>query len=412
MPRLLAALPLLVALTVPARAGHWPAWRGPEGDGHTPEKALPTQWSPTENVRWKIPLPEGGNSTPAIWGDRVFLTQATDKGTRRLVMCFNRADGKLLWQKETRYPETEPTHDTNPYCSASPVTDGERLVASLGSAGLVCHDFAGKELWRKDLGKMAHIWGNASSPILYHDLAILSFGPGKRQFLIAVNKRTGATVWQHDEPGGNFGDDSASWRGSWCTPLVIKVADHDELIVSVPEKVRAFDPQTGKELWSCGGVGKLIYTSPVYGNGIVVVMSGYGGPALAVRAGGFGDVTQTHRLWHQTAGIPQRIGSPVIVGDYVYIVNEPGTAWCFALTSGKEVWRERVSGKSWGSLVATADGRLYVTDHDGATAIFEAGPKYKLVAKNSIGEHVLSSVAVSDGELFLRTYKHLWCIGK
>jgi len=179
-------------------ADNWPAWRGPGGQGQCAEENLPLKWGPDENVRWKIDLPDDGNSTPIIWGDRIFLTQAIGReaGSKRLVMCFARADGRLVWQQETIYADKEPTHATNPYCSASPVTDGERVIASLGSAGLVCYDFAGKELWRKDLGKLEHIWGNASSPILYGDLAILAVGPGKKQSLLAVNKRTGEKVWE------------------------------------------------------------------------------------------------------------------------------------------------------------------------------------------------------------------------
>jgi outer membrane protein assembly factor BamB len=410
MGRTFFALSVCFGLPLAALAADWPAWRGPEGDGHSAERDLLAKWDRTTNVRWKVPLPEEGNSSPIVCNDRVFLTQAINQGRRRAVLCFNRADGKLLWQKETPYTEKEPTHATNPYCSATPVSDGQRVIASLGSAGLVCYDFSGKQLWHRDVGPMDHIWGNASSPILYEDLAILWCGPGKRQVLLAVNKTNGQTVWEHDEPGGNAGADPSKWRGSWSTPLVIKVADHDELILSVPDKLKGFDPKTGKELWSCAGLGPLVYTSPVHADGIVVAMSGYHGPAMAVRAGGRGDVTATHRLWRHTSAIPQRIGSPVIVGEHVYIVNESGTVQCFELKTGKELWdKERVGGKSWSSLVA-ADGKLYGTDHEGATIVLAAKPEFKLIAKNPLDEPVRASLAVSNGEIFLRTYKHLWCI--
>jgi outer membrane protein assembly factor BamB len=406
-----SAFLILLGLAVPALADNWPTWRGPDGDGHCAEKNLPAHWSRTENVRWKVPLPEGGNSTPVVWKDRVFLTQATRKGRLRAVLCLARADGKLLWKKETPYEEIEPTHATNPYCSASPVTDGERVVASLGSAGMVCYDFAGNELWRKDLGKLHHIWGNASSPVLYGDLAILWCGPGERQFLLAVDKRTGKTAWEHPEPGGNLGKDPSRWAGSWCTPIVVRVEDHDELILGVPEKVKGFDPKTGKELWSCSGLGKLVYPSPVYADGVVVAMSGYHGPDLAVRAGGKGDVTRTHRLWHHTRQNPQRIGSPVIVGEHVFLVNENGTAQCFELKTGKEVWTNaRLGGTFWGSLVA-ADGKLYVTSMAGDAFVLAAEPRFRQLARNPLGERVLASIAISDGDLFIRSYKHLWCIG-
>ncbi len=157
MPRCVGTFFLCLSFALAAYADNWPGWRGPEGNGHSAEKKLPIKWGPAENIRWKVPLPEPGNSSPIVWGDRVFLTQALDDSTRRAVMCFARGDGKLLWQKETVYKDKEPTHQTNPYCSATPVTDGERVIASLGSAGMVCYDFAGKELWRRDLGKLEHV---------------------------------------------------------------------------------------------------------------------------------------------------------------------------------------------------------------------------------------------------------------
>jgi outer membrane protein assembly factor BamB len=396
-----------------AAAGDWPGWRGPTGDGRAPADAdPPLRWSRTENVRWKAPLPDEGNSSPVVWKDRVFVTQAQEKGARRGLFCFDRADGKLLWQREVRYEGTEPTHNTNPYCSATPVTDGERVIVSHGPAGMVCYDFAGKELWRKDVGTMEHIWGNASSPILYHDLAILWCGPGERQVLLAVEKATGKTVWEHHEPGGNAGKDRANWVGSWTTPAVFAVNGRDELVLPVPHKVRAFDPRTGRELWSCDGLGPLAYASPVCSaDGIVVAVSGFHGPALAVRAGGSGDVTATHRLWAHPRPLPQRVGSPVVVGGHAYLLNENGLAQCFDLTTGKDVWgKERVSGASWGSFVAAA-GRLYVTAHSGETLVLAAGPEFKLLARNPLGERTLASPAVADGEVFIRTYKHLWCIG-
>jgi outer membrane protein assembly factor BamB len=394
-------------------AEDWPAWRGPHGDGRSADKAPPLKWSRTENVRWKTPLPGPGNSTPIVRKDRVILTQATGEGRRRAVLIFDRANGKLLWQGITPYTEKESTHETNPYCSASPVTDGERVIASLGSAGLICYDFGGKQLWHKDLGKLEHIWGNASSPILHGDLAILWCGPGERQFLLAVKQTTGETVWRHEEPGGKSGAAGPKeWLGSWCTPIVARVGDRDELILCVPNKVKGFDPKTGKELWSCSGLGDLVYASPVCSeDGIVVAVSGYYGPALAVRAGGSGDVTSTRRLWHHTQRHPQRIGSPVIVGGYAYLLNESGLAQCLDVKTGEDLWNtERVSGASWSSLVSVA-GRLYINTMKGDTLVLSASPKYELLARNSLGERVLSSIAVAEDELFIRTYEHLWCIG-
>jgi outer membrane protein assembly factor BamB len=405
------AVLLLCAAALPAE--DWPAWRGRKGDGHSSDKAPPLKWGRNENVRWKTPLPGPGNSSPIVCKDRVFVTQALEKGRRRALLCFARGDGKLLWQREVLYTGKESTHETNPYCSASPVTDGVRVIASLGSAGMVCYDYSGKELWRKDLGKLEHVWGNASSPILYGDLAILWCGPGERQFLLAVKKINGETVWKHDEPGGKSGAAGPrEWLGSWCTPIIARVGGHDELILGVPRKVKAFDPKTGAELWSCRGLGDLVYASPVCSaDGIVVAVSGYYGPALAVRAGGKGDVTETRRLWHHTQRHPQRIGSPVIVGEHAYLLNESGVAQCFDLKTGEDLWKkERAGGTSWSSLVYAAD-RLYVNTTNGDTLVLSASPKYKLLARNSLGEGMRSSIAVAGDELFIRTYEHLWCIG-
>lgn len=415
------AAALCVAL---ARADNWPAWRGPGGQGHAAETRLPLTWGPKENVRWRVPLPDSGNSTPAVWGDRVFVTQAADKtqwppknnagpatAEKRSLICLSRADGAERWRATVAYPEPESTHVTSPFCSASPATDGERVYVSHGSAGLFCYDFAGKELWRFDTGKQEHIWGNASSPVLYQSLCILWIGPGENQALVAVDKASGRERWRHTEPGGASGTGgNRTWKGTWGTPVVARVGDRDELLLGLPGKLKAFDPQTGKELWWCDGLGPLVYTSPVVGkDGVVVAMSGYGGPALAVRAGGSGDVTPK-RLWHHTKSNPQRIGSGAIVGDHLYVLNDTGVAQCLEVTTGKEVWSEKL-GSTWGSVLAAGD-RLYVPTKNSTTFVLKAAPAFEQLARNQLAaEQMFASLAVSDGDVFIRTYKALWCIG-
>jgi outer membrane protein assembly factor BamB len=393
-------------------AEDWPGWRGPTGQGFSSEKDLPLKWSEKENVRWKVPLPEAGNGSPIVWGKRIFLTQATDKGKKRGLMCFDRQAGKLLWYRTVPFAGREPTHSTNPYGAATPVTDGEHVITSLGSAGLVCYDFEGEQVWHRPLGPMIHIWGNASSPILHGDLAILWCGPGEKQTLLAVNKKTGAPVWQHDEPGGKSGEGgSKEWLGSWTTPVIVRVNKRDELILCVPHKVKALDPKTGKELWSCEGLGPLVYTTPVVSpEGVVIAMSGFHGPALAVKAGGSGDVTKTHRLWVHPRPLPQRIGSSVLVGEHAYLINEQGLGQCFEVKTGKDLWnRGRAASVTWGSLVHAA-GRLYVTSVNGETVVLAAAPKFEVLARNRLSDRVMASLAVSDGELFIRGYKYLYCI--
>lgn len=420
--RLCLGLLILWLSTSGALCANWPSWRGPNGDGITSETNLPLKWDASNNVRWKVALPGPGNSTPIVWGDKVFITQAVPKDKRRTLMCFDRANGKLLWQSGVVYAEPETTHATNPYCSASPVTDGERIIVSFASAGVYCYDLNGKELWERDLGKQDHIWGNAASPVIFGDSCYLNFGPGERTFLIAMDKRTGKTLWQHDEPGGRSGNPEPGkanrdiWIGSWSDPILRKTNGRNELIMTYPGRICAFDPKTGKELWTCAGLNPLVYTSPIYSDGIVVGMGGFGGMSAAVKAGGNGDVT-SKRLWHHPK-TKQRIGSAIIHEGYIYILNDPGVAECYELKTGKLIWEERIkgpgpSGQNWSSVMLSGD-RLYALTQGGDAVVFRASPKFELLAINPMGgkEKSNSSVVPSDGELFLRTHGHLWCISE
>lgn len=418
-------LPLFLALALTAlstaSAENWPAWRGgPEFSGTTSETNLPVHWNATENVRWKVPLPERGNSTPIVWGDRVFLTQAL--GDRRLVICFDRKDGHELWRGGATAAQAGETHPANPYCSASPVTDGERVVAWFGTEGLYCFDLQGKELWHRDLGPQEHQWGYGSSPILYGKLCFLSFGPGVRSFLVALDKETGKEVWRVEYPheagpkertDGFAGKDGEV--GSWSDPVIAHTAEGDQLLVSVPGSLRGYDPATGQERWRCDGLTPLIYTSPLFSEGIAVAMSGFGGSDLAVRLGGSGDITGS-RLWMHPRS-KQRIGSGVIYQGQIYILNSPGIAQCLDLKTGEPLWSERLIGStaksdSWSSMVRSGD-LLYVLNQAGDTFVLKAAPNFELVATNALSDGITNaSIAVSNGDLFIRTQQHLWCIGK
>jgi outer membrane protein assembly factor BamB len=403
------------------RAADWPAWRGADGTGVSQETNLPLHWGTNENVRWRVPLPDRGNSTPIVSRGRVFVTQAIEKENRRTLMCFDRVTGRLLWQRGVEYAKKELTHSTNPQCSASPVTDGECVVASFGSAGLFCHDFTGRELWRRDLGEQIHIWGNAASPMLHGDLCILNFGPGERTFLVALNKRSGQEVWRVTEPGGHSGEKKPEekkdvWIGSWTTPIVVTTAGHEELLMTWPNRVAAYDPKKGAELWTCQGINPLVYTSPLFdaAQNIVVAMGGFNGKALAVKAGGSGDVTGTRRVWVHPR-TKQRIGSGVIHDGHIYIHNDPGVAECFEVATGRLVWEERLRGPaatsdSWSSMVRAGD-RLYVINKGGDAFVLRASPRFEVLATNSVRETTLASLVPSEREIFIRTYRNLWCIG-
>ncbi len=403
----------------------WPAWRGDIlGSGNATGAAsapgtVPTEWDKEKNVRWRIALPEPGNSTPVVWGDKVFVTQPVTASHFRGLMCFDRANGELLWKSGVTYQQEERTHRANPYCSASPATDGNIVVASYGSAGIAAYDMEGKELWRRDFGPIDHTWGNSTSPVLYNDLVIHYHGPGKGSFLTALKKDTGETVWKWDEPDwkpgkrtdGFAGRDDEGVIGTFATPILIQANGRDELVMPFPMEMKAFNPQTGDVLWTCGGLNPLIYTSPVYWDGVVVSMGGYKGNSIGVNAGGSGDVTDTHRLWHleQHNG---GIGTGVVKDGYYYYQNSGGVAYCLDMNTGETLWEDRLpgAGKSWGSFVLVGD-LIYSLSQAGDTVVFEASPEeLKVVAQSDIAEETNSSLAISNGEVFLRTHQALWCI--
>jgi outer membrane protein assembly factor BamB len=411
-------LALTLALLVSfSSAANWPSWRGPTQDGVTEETHLPLTWSTTENVKWKVALPDRGNSTPVIWGDKLFLTQAIEKEGKRMLLCYDKQSGKPLWEAVTIWKEPELTHATNPYCPASPATDGTCVIAFHASAGLFCYNLEGKELWKRtDLGKLHHIWGSGPSPVIAGDRVFLNFGPGANTTLFCFDKKTGQTLWKHEEPGGASGEGSdKKWLGNWGDPLLGKVGSRDELFVAYPGRACAFDPLTGQELWTCSGLTPLVYNSPLFADGIFYAMCGYGGAGMAVKGGGNGDVTSSHRVWLQPK-VPQRIGSGVLHGGYHYILTDGGIAECRDLKTGELVYNERLkgpgpTGQNWSSVVLSGD-KLYAVNQGGDAFVWRAAPKFELLTTNSLGEKVIASIAVSDGLLFIRGHKHLWCIGK
>ena len=398
-------------------ADNWPMWRGPLGTGVAKEKQLPTRWDSQTNVKWKTPLPERGNSTPVIWEKRVFLTQARE--AQRLVVCLNRADGTVLWEKGTDYAGPEKFHPTNTPCAASPATDGEIVVANFGSAGIFAFDFEGRKLWQVDLGPVTHQWGYAASPVLDSERCYIHFGPGTNHMVVALEKRSGKKLWQVDVPIEHPSERTDGFAGkqgevgSWSTPILVQADQRPELVVSLPGRLAAFDPKSGAKLWRCGGLNPLLYTSAMAGEGVVIGAGGYGGSTVAVRPGGVGDVTE-QRMWHKLRD-KQRIGSGVIAKGHLFILNTPGTAQCISLKTGDTVWEQRLSGtgsrsESWSSMILVND-LIYVNNQAGDVFILRAAPEFELIATNSILDGVMNaSVAASDGEIFLRTEKNLWCI--
>jgi outer membrane protein assembly factor BamB len=412
----------------PADAADWPAFRGPTRDGVAPAgETAPLEWSATKNVKWKAPLPRPGNSSPVVVGGRVFVATALDaRGTERALLCFDRRDGKQLWAKSVTVPGQEPTHATNPYAAASPAADADRVVVWHATGGLLCYDHAGTELWRRDLSPVRHIWGYAASPVIHKGVVFVNLGPGPRQAVCAVDLKTGNVMWQTDEPGGaeDKSPKTGGWLGSWSTPRVVDIGGQDQLLVFMPFRVNAYDATTGKVLWTAEGAGPLaygdVYVTPPGPDGrrVGLAMAGYGGaaigfafgPATAVAADGAAPPATP--VWRDAAKHPQRIGTGVLLGDRVIVPNEPYLG-CYDVRTGKETWRHAIPGERfWGGIVRVGD-RLYVTSQKGTTYVFAADPaEFKLLAKNELGEASNSTPAVSDGQMFLRTAGHLWCVGE
>ncbi len=404
-----------------AHGENWPSWRGPNGNSASSERLFPTTWSKGKNIKWVVPLPERGNSSPIVWEDRVFLSQAEENGALRSLMCFNRADGRLMWKSEIRYARPESKHETNSYCAASPVTDGERIYVSYGSAGFYCYDFSGRELWHRNFGPHQHQWGDGSSPILSGELCVFFHGPGPGSFLVAMDKRTGETVWKIDQPvvaagperEDGFAGNGNGMVGSFASPMVVDTGRREELVMTFPESIRSFDLASGKEFWRCSGLNPLVYSSPLWSDGAVIAMGGYFGPMISVRAGGMGDVTGTHRLW-KSGKTPHRLGTGVVSDGLVFVFDRPGFAQCIDAKTGESLWQERVRGQGannaiWGSAVLAGD-HIFVVNQSGETIVLKADAQFEVVSINPLGEKANTTPALSDGEIFVRTDTQLWCI--
>ncbi len=417
------ALLLGLACSAPSLsyAQDWPTWRGPNGDGTTPVKEVATEWSAEQGVRWKTPLAQPANGSPIVAKGRVFLTMAEDdEGKRRSLYCYDREDGKELWVQTVDFGKKMPTHQTNPYCGTTPVSDGERVVVWHGSAGLWCYDLDGKEQWHKDLGEFRHIWGYGTSPVLHEGKVILHTGPGDTSFVASFDLATGEEVWRTVEPQHLTAEEKAKERlaGSWCTPIVHPMGDRHLVLCSQPSRFVAYDANDGSIVWSCDGFrannGDLTYGSPTIAGDTCVLLGGYSGPVLGVRldAEAKGDITESHRLYQHMEQL-SNCASGIAVDGNVYVPDMRGTLWCIDVKTGEALWKERVArGGTWGSVVRVGD-LLYLMAQDGTTVVFEPNPKkLVVVARNELGEETNSTPAIADGELFLRTHEHLYCIAK
>lgn len=411
-------LVVIVVSTGTCSAEDWPAFRGSNGNGISNESRIPMRWSASNNIKWKVALPQPGNGSPIVSKGHVFLACAADnKGQRRSLLCFDRNNGERKWVQSIDYEKEMPTHKTNPYCGSTPVADGNRVVVWHSSAGLHCYDFDGNRIWSRDLGEFRHMWGYGSSPVLHDGTIILNCGPGQHNFLTAIDLQSGETVWEEDEPFEGTGDrnENGKYMGSWCTPVITTMDGRDQVICAMPTRIKSHDLATGELIWTCDGVrgpkGDLAYSSPMISGDRCVFVGGFNGPAMALRIAGKGNITATNRLWRNETN-PQNIGTGVFIGDHVFRSNasRPSVVDCMDASTGEITWAGPAGGSSWSSVIAAND-LLFLTDQEGATLVYKANPQaFELVATNELNEPTNSTLAISEGEIFIRTFGHLYCI--
>lgn len=398
-----AAAELAVVMPCPGAENEWPCFRGPTGQGETNEKSLPTVWDKDgRGILWRTKVPGAGNSSPIVWGDCIFLTSSSAKGAERFVHCYERTTGKLRWTRQAPVHAPEPAvRDKNGYASATPVTDGERVISFLGSCGLVCHDFAGKQLWHYDDFTIKTGHGAGSSPILYKDLVILAQDQNQADSIfIALDKATGKKVWQAKRPKAM----------TWTTPTIVRVGDHDELILAGSETVRGYDPATGKEHWSLRGPTQEVIPAIVVGKDMLFSASGRNGPTIAFRPGGSGDVTQTHLIW-RTVRTGPHVPSSALVDGRLYCANDTGVVTCLDAATGKLIYSERL-GDAFSASPVHAGGLIYFPAESGVIYVLRAGRSLDIVAQNDLGAPILASPAVARGCIILRTAQELVCVGR
>jgi outer membrane protein assembly factor BamB len=398
---------ILIASFSMAFGGNWPGWRGPGELGISEEKGIPVTWDLSQNIKWKAEVPGLGHSSPIVWGNRVFVTTAVssdpkedywEKGFPRSdrkpdaaeiswkVLCFDRDTGKLLWEQTAiRKKPAHARHTKNSYASQTPVTDGNYVYAYFGDQGMYCYDFQGKMIWSRDLGEfnMRNGWGLGTSPVLYKDLIIQTCDQETGgSFIIALDKNTGKTAWKMDR-------DEAS---SWSTPYLYLQGARPELIVNATTAIRSY-------------VSSGFIVEPVR-------------PITAFRPGASGDITlkegetsSAYIAWRQPTAAPY-IPSPIAYGDYVFVLFDQGFISCYEAKTGREVYgKRRIDvGANFSASPVAVDGKLYCMSEDGDVYVINAGPEYQLLAKNSLGESIMASAAVSDGKMFIRALKHLYCI--
>ena len=413
------AAALLLAATVAAGiagAENWPAWRGPTGDGVSTETNLALEWDTERNIAWKLPLPAWSGSTPIVWGGRIFLNVAVDDDIE--LWCLDRDTGRPLWTR--RLSDGNRRLRKQNMSSPSPVTDGERVWVMTGTGILSAFDVEGRQLWRRDVpasyGPFGLNWGYASSPLLHDGALYLQVLHGMRtddpSYVLRIDPLTGRTVWRVERPSQAVRESP----DAYTTPALLEYDGATEVVITGGDAVTGHDPETGRELWRADGLNPTrqrdyrIVASPLVRDGVIYAPTRVR-PLLALRPGGRGDVLDTHVVWSTDNG--PDVPTPVTDGEYFYIVNDRGIVFVLDAKTGAPVYGpQRIRRGTYSASPVLADGRIYVTNEAGMTTVLRAGPEFEVLAENDLDDYCLSSPAVSEGQIFIRTTGHLHAIGE
>jgi outer membrane protein assembly factor BamB len=387
------------------RAENWPGWRGPHGDGTSLETNVPVYWSATSNIVWQAEIPGTGHASPVVWNDRIFTVSALQESEDRVLICIDRQTGGLAWQKTVFSAPLEHKHRLNSHASSTPATDGKFIyVAFLEQREMLvaAYDFKGEQKWLVRPGPFASMHGFCSSPVLFKDKVIVNGDHDGDSYIVALDRETGKTLWK--TPRENH-------TRSYCVPIIRELAGRTQMVLTGDKCVASYDPDNGKRHWVIDGPTEQFVASPVYSEktGLIYITGGFPDHhILAIKPDGIGNVTQTHIVWRSIKGVSY-VPSPIIAGDYFLVVSDQGFGTCFDAGSGKILWQERL-GEHHASLVS-ANGLVYFLSDEGVTTVVAPGPQFRLVAKNELGEKCFASPAISQGQIFLRGDKHLFCIG-
>jgi len=414
--RVVIALILIMNIFDSAIADNWPQWRGPSLDGISQEKKLPLFWNRKSNITWELVLPSFSGSTPIVWGESIFLNVAD--GSDLYLWCINRNNGELKWKKHLGSGNVEKRkHNMS---SPSPVTDGKSVFIMTGTGVLKGFDFNGNPLWTrnipKDYGQLGMNFGYGSSPLLYRESLYIQVLHGMftddPSYVLRINSKNGQTAWKKERNT----DAVHESPDSYSTPTVVNTDRGIELIVTGGDCVTGHNLENGKELWRINGFNPnnsrnyRVVASPVAMKDLVYVPTRVK-PLMAIRPGGSGDVTESHSVWKFQNG--PDVPTPVVDDTYFYSVSDNGVMWCLDAKSGKRIWGgNRLKPGTYTSSPVLADGKIYVSNEDGLTTVIKTGPTFKILAENPLNDYCLSSPAISDGQIFIRTAGRLFCIGQ